>query len=81
MEKAIQHNKQDLDFLFNQLSGQLTETEKHLENISYQIEFFGDTPQLKMEKKDCEIMLGWIQDQFDEIKKALFRINARKLEH
>ena len=36
---------------------------------------FGSNPQIVKEKKDCEILLEWVRNEFDEIKKSLFIVN------
>ena len=77
LEKAIDAQKQDLEYLFETLSQELIEVEKQLDDISYQIDFFGSTPELEQKKKDCELMLTWLQSEFDEIKKSLFQIQAQ----
>ena len=79
--KAMDGKREDLSYMFDNLSTELLETEKRLENIAYQINFFGATPELNSEKNDCELMLSWVQSQFDEIKKSLFQINAHSLSH
>ena len=79
--KAMEGKREDLSHMFENLSVELIETEKRLENIAYQINFFGTTPELKTEKSDCELMLTWVQSQFDEIKKSLFQVNSHSLSH
>ena len=79
--KAMEGKREDLSYMFENLSAELIETEKRLENIAYQINFFGITPELKTEKSDCELMLTWVQSQFDEIKKSLFHVNSQSLSH
>lgn len=74
-------NYTDLKYLFDSLSDELSATEKKLDDISYQIEFFGISPELRAQKEDCEIMLLWIQNQFDDIKKALFQVNVQNIVH
>ena len=77
--KAQESKKEDLLFLFESLSTELIEAEKSLDNVSYQIRFFGTSPDLQTEKQDCELMLQWIQQEFDEVKKALFLLNSHSL--
>lgn len=79
--RALEDRKADLSHMFEMLSEELIETEKKVENISYQIEFFGATPELIKDRTDCEIMLSWIQSQFDEIKKSLFKVDSQTLIH
>ena len=77
--KALEAKKEDMVYLFEGLSSELEDTEKKLENINYQIEFFGGTAELEEEKQDCILMLSWIQDQFDSVKQSLFEINSHSL--
>ena len=79
LEDIAEAKRKDLDYLFDSLSSELVTTEKKMEDVTYQIEFFGTTPKLEEEKKDCELMLSWIQGEFDEIKKGLFKIQAQQI--
>ena len=76
VEKIVEERKHDLEYLFETLSSELVEAEKQFDDICYQIEFFGATPELEQKKLDCELMLSWLQTQFDEIKKSLFQIQT-----
>ena len=73
----MEERKQDLEYLFETLSSESSKLEKELDDVCYQIEFFGSTPELEFKKQDCELMLDWIQSQFDEIKKSLFQIQSQ----
>ncbi len=79
LEKVIEGKKQDLEYLFETVSSELVEVEKQFDDICYQIEFFGSTPSLENQKIDCDLMLSWLQSEFDEIKKNLFKIQAHAM--
>ena len=68
---AALKKQQDLLFISVTLASEIAEIEKKLENISYQMEFFGSSSELQTEKKDCEIMLKWLHGQIDEVKTDL----------
>ena len=65
---AALKKQQDLLFISATLASETAEIEKKLENISYQMEFFGSSSELQNEKNDCKIMLTWLHTQIDEIK-------------
>ena len=77
--KAKKSKREDLLYLLETLSAELLEAEKSLDNVSYQIRFFGTSSELQNEKQDCEMMLQWIQQEFDQVKKALFLLNSHAL--
>ena len=78
-KKNVEKQKQDLEYLFDTLSSELVDVEKKYDDVCYQIEFFGSTPELEKEKTDCEMMLAWLQSEFDEIKKSLFQLQTQTL--
>ncbi|WP_457558509.1 hypothetical protein [Candidatus Harpocratesius sp.] len=71
MAKAAEQREQELHYLLDGFSAELEEMKKKLANLTYQIEFFGATPELTEKKQDCEVMMAWIQNQFEEINKSL----------
>ena len=75
LEKIQNSNKGDLDYLFEKFSVALVHIEKKLDDLIYQKSMFGSNPQIVKEKKDCEILLEWVRNEFDEIKKSLFIVN------
>ncbi len=75
LEKIQKSNSNDLNYLFEKFSHALVQIEKKLDDIVYQETMFGSTPQILKEKKDCELLLDWIRNEFDEIKKSLFIVN------
>ena len=75
LEKIQNSNKDDLDYLFEKFSIALVHIEKKLDDLIYQKSMFGSNPQIVKEKKDCEILLDWLRNEFDEIKKELFITN------
>lgn len=79
VEKILEKQKQDLEYMFESLSSELVDVEKQFDDICYQIEFFGSTPELEQQKQDCELMMSWLQSEFDEIKKSLFQIQTQAL--
>lgn len=77
--ELIQEKKQDLEYLFQTFSTEMVDIEKQLEDVCYQINFFGSTPELEQQKQDCEMMITWIQSEFDEIKKMLFQLKTEAI--
>ncbi|MBA7579068.1 hypothetical protein ES708_20935 [subsurface metagenome] len=75
LEKIQNSKSNDLNYLFHKFSLALVQIEKKLDDIIYQKSMFGSNPQIVKEKKDCEILLEWIRNEFDEIKKSLFIVN------
>jgi len=75
LEKIQNSNKNDLDYLFEKFSVALVHIEKKLDDLIYQKSMFGSNPQIEKEKKDCEILLEWLRNEFDGIKKSLFITN------
>jgi hypothetical protein len=73
---AQARKKEDLTFLYENISKELSEVEKTLDNVSYQIKFFGTSPELQKGKQDCELMLQWILNELDQVKKGLFLLNS-----
>jgi len=73
---AQTRKKEDLVFLYDNISSELSEVEKTLENVSYQIRFFGASPELQTGKQDCELMLQWILKELDAVKKGLYQLNS-----
>ncbi|MHA1673166.1 MAG: hypothetical protein ACTSYI_06015 [Promethearchaeota archaeon] len=67
---AAEKREDDLKYLLNSFASELEETEKKLKNLAYQMEFFGSTPELTEKKKDAKLLMGWIQDQFQDIQKS-----------
>ncbi len=75
LEKIQKSNSNDLNYLFDKFSLALVQIEKKLDDLIYQKSMFGSNPQIVKEKKDCELLLDWIRNEFDEIKKELFITN------
>ena len=75
LEKIQNSKKDDLNYLFEKFSIALVQIERKLDDLIYQKSMFGSNPQIVKEKKDCEILLEWIRNEFDEIKKSLFIVN------
>ena len=75
LEKIQKSNSADLNYLFDKFSVALVQIEKKLDDLIYQKSMFGSNPQIVKEKKDCELLLDWIRNEFDEIKKSLFIVN------
>ena len=75
LEKIQTSNKDDLNYLFEKFSVALVNIEKKLDDLLYQKSMFGSNPQIEKEKKDCELLLEWIRNEFDQIKKELFVMN------
>ncbi|MHA1776797.1 MAG: hypothetical protein DRO88_03275 [Promethearchaeia archaeon] len=71
LAKAEEKKEQELHYLLDSFKSELEEMQKKLDNLKYQIEFFGATPELIEKKKDCKVMMQWIQSQFEEIKQSL----------
>ncbi|MHA1521123.1 MAG: hypothetical protein ACTSRK_13145 [Promethearchaeota archaeon] len=69
---AAERREEELHYLLNSFASELQETEKKLENLAYQIEFFGATPELTEKKQDAKILINWITDQFEDIQKSQF---------
>ncbi len=74
-EKIQKSNSNDLYYLFEKFSLALVQIEKKIDDLIYQKSMFGSNPQISKEKKECEIFLDWIRNEFDEIKKKLFIVN------
>jgi len=73
--KIKNSNNNDLNYLFDKFSIALVQIEKKLDDLIYQKSMFGSNPQIVKEKKDCELLLEWIRNEFDAIKKDLFLVN------
>ena len=73
--KIKKSNNNDLNYLFDKFSLALVQIEKKLDDLIYQKSMFGSNPQIVKEKKDCELLLDWIRNEFDDIKKDLFLVN------
>ena len=73
---AQARKKEDLTFMYENISNELSAVEKTLDNVSYQIKFFGTSPELQKGKQDCELMLQWILNELDQVKKELFLLNS-----
>lgn len=71
LAKAEEKREQELHYLLDSFKAELDEMQKKLENLKYQIEFFGETPELVEKKRDCKVMLQWIQTQFEEVQQSL----------
>ncbi|QEE17224.1 hypothetical protein DSAG12_03056 [Promethearchaeum syntrophicum] len=75
LEKLHHSKSDDLNYLFDKFSHALVRVEKKLDDLIYQKSMFGSNPQIEKEKQDCELLLEWIRNEFDEIKKSLFIVN------
>ena len=74
--EKIQNSKSiDLYYLFDKFSHALVQGEKKLDDLIYQKSMFGSNPQIEKEKNECELLLEWIRNEFNDIKKSLFVIN------
>ena len=75
LEKIQNSKSDDLHYLFDKFSHALVHIEKKLDDLIYQKSMFGSNPQIEKEKQDCELLLEWIRNEFDELKKSLFIVN------
>ena len=75
LEKIQKSKSNDLNYLFDKFSHALVQVEKKLDDLIYQKSMFGSNPQIEKEKNDCELLLEWIRNEFDEVKKSLFIVN------